>query len=147
MSTSYYLTNNDKYKEYLAFQEFWENTLLPGIKDDIEKYCASAEGEYVNSDTAEDVLEDLKQHLPFCPLSLEDCSKRIGAFSVHDGFFWDSYIRFEGNLISSVEDLMRFLENNPEYVLQDECCETINLEEFCKRTKQVLPSGKHRQSY
>ena len=140
MSTSYYLMNRKKYEEYLAFQDFWENRLVPQVKESIENYCSSVDGEYVNNDTAEDVLDELKYRCSFCPLSLDDTGTRIGAYSPVSGFFWDN-ISVDGTLIRSLEVLRDFLNKHPEYFLQDEYSEEINFVKFCEMTGQQFSAG------
>ena len=145
MSTSYDLVNRKKYEEYRAFQDFWENRLLPQVKESIENYCSSVDGEYVNNDTAEDVLEELEYRCAFCPLSMEGASERIGGYSPRSGFFWDNR-SVNGVLIYSLETLHRFLEEHPEYFLQDEYSNEISFEEFCEKTEQKLPAGTKKKS-
>lgn len=145
MSTSYYLVNRKKYEEYQAFQDFWENRLVPLIKESIENYCSSIDGEYVNNDTAEDVLEKLKYRCSFCPLSLDDTGTRIGAYSPRNGFFWDN-MSIDGIYIYSLEELYGFLKEHADYFLQDEYSEEIGFEKFCEETEQKFPSGRKKTS-
>ena len=141
MSTSYYLVNRKKYEEYQAFQDFWENRLVPHVKESIENYCSSVDGEYVNNDTAEDVLEELENRCSFCPLSMESASERVRAYSPRTGFFWDN-MSVNGILIYSLETLHSFLEDHPEYFLQDEYSKEISFEKFCEETEQKFPAGR-----
>lgn len=133
MSTSYYVTNRTKEKEYRAFADFWNNQLKPEVLKSIKDYCSSAAGEYVNENTTEDIWEHIENTLPFCPLSEEDCGSRFGAYTNADGFFWD-HITVDGVLIYSLKSLSEFLAQHPDYCIQNEYCEDISLEEFRVRT-------------
>ena len=133
MSTSYYITNKTKEKEYRAFADFWDNQLMPELLKSIEGYCSSTAGEYVNEDTTEDIWEHIKYRLPFCPLNEENCGSRFGAYTNANGFRWD-HITVDRVLIYSLKSLSEFLAQHPDYCIQDECSEDISLEEFRAKT-------------
>ncbi|MET3569277.1 hypothetical protein [Enterocloster citroniae] len=44
MSTEYYISNRRKREEILAFNRFWEEKLIPGIKEQINEYCERPTG-------------------------------------------------------------------------------------------------------
>lgn len=133
MSTSYYVVDKKKLKEYQDFEEFWENRFKPGMKKMIEDYCSNAKGEYINQDSAEDIWYDISARLPYCPLDTDASETWIGAYSRTGGFLWN-FADVDGAMIASPKDLSSFLASHPDFALQDENWKEISVEEFCSRT-------------
>ena len=50
LSISYYIFNRKKREEIQEFNRFWEETFIPGLKQQIEAYCGERNGTYVNPD-------------------------------------------------------------------------------------------------
>ena len=44
MSISYYIFNRKKREEIQEFNRFWEETFIPGLKQQIEAYCGERNG-------------------------------------------------------------------------------------------------------
>ena len=58
MSTNYYIFNRKKREEIQEFNRFWEETFIPGLKQQVEDYCSKRNGTYVNTDFGNEIIKE-----------------------------------------------------------------------------------------
>ena len=58
LSTNYYIFNRKKREEIQEFNRFWEETFIPGLKQQVEDYCSKRNGTYVNTDFGNEIIKE-----------------------------------------------------------------------------------------
>lgn len=136
MSTSYYLYKKDAKQEYEKIKKYWEEEFVDAAKGMIIKKCEEINGEFINRDYAkEKLLSDYHFISNFFPDYDIPTESEIGQFSSVNQRF--DYCLIPGEIrIHNLKELERFINNNPDYCIYDECGDAFTIEQFKKKTKQ-----------
>ena len=78
LSTSYYIFNRKKREEIQEFNRFWEETFIPGLKQQIEAYCGERNGTYVNPDFGNEIINEKISGISDAPGKSESYEMVIG---------------------------------------------------------------------
>lgn len=140
MSVDYYLSNRKKREEIQSFNEFWENHLVPELKNRIMDYCDEVDGDHVNSDFAKQVIDDRVSSFSYAPGDTTSYETLIGS-SRWNGrrtlFQWDgAYV--DGRVISDELSIIEFFSNKEhqiQYCIIDEYNKEYTLNEFLDKIK------------
>lgn len=125
MPTIFYLTNREKKEEILSFNRFWEEYLIPGLKAQIKGYCEEISGEYVNTDFAERIINDIISSISSTPKNPSSYETEIGVsrwngkrvlFLWEGAYIKDKIIRDETSLV----DFFKIRANQERYCIVDE---------------------------
>jgi len=57
MSTEFYISNRIKKREVTSLNSFWEKQLIPELKKHITDYCNELNGQYINNDVANRIID------------------------------------------------------------------------------------------
>ena len=140
LSTEYYISNRRKREEILAFNRFWEEKLIPGIKEQINEYCGEANGIHVNMGFAERVMEDEISKICHAPGDSQSYETALGSsrsngkrtlFQWEGSYVDDHIIRDEGSLV----DFFSHQANQDHYCIVDEHGTEYSIEDFLKKIK------------
>lgn len=133
MSTTYYLRNRQKYKEYEAFRGFWEN-LVSKTKLSLTEYCEKTNGELVDRALAKDIVDDTISRIKRCPIDQEQFDMEL--FICSESFV---HMRYEvctksGACIQDVASFEAFMktEEAKRYQIVNEYWEEVSYEEMLR---------------
>lgn len=128
---SYYIRNQKKYKEYRWFKDYYYNAIYTNIAQEIE----GLQNKKIISFDAWDLIKDnfdVIKHI--CPEDIYD-EKRLGQyFPAASHFIFDANSK---DAIYDIDDLIRFLRENPDYCIIDDEDNQVSLDDF-KRLLHVL---------
>ena len=140
MSTNYYIFNRKKREEIQEFNRFWEETFIPGLKQQIEDHCSKQNGAYVNTDFGNEIIGEKISGISGAPGKSESYETVIGV-SHWNGkrnlFQWEgSYV--EEHIIRDESSLVEFFNsktNQQQYSIVDEFDKEYTLEAFLNAIK------------
>jgi hypothetical protein len=140
LSTSYYIFNRKKREEIQEFNRFWEETFIPGLKQQIEAYCGERNGTYVNPDFGNEIINEKISGISDAPGKSESYEMVIGV-SHWNGkrnlFQWEgSYV--EEHIIRDEASLVEFFNskmNQQQYSIADEFDKEYTLDAFLNAIK------------
>ena len=78
LSTNYYIFNRKKREEIQEFNRFWEETFIPGLKQQVEDYCSKRNGTYVNTDFGNEIIKEKIAGISGAPGKSESYETVIG---------------------------------------------------------------------
>ena len=78
MSTNYYIFNRKNREEIQEFNRFWEETFIPGLKQQVEDYCCKRNGTYVNTDFGNEIIKEKIAGISGAPGKSESYETVIG---------------------------------------------------------------------
>lgn len=138
MPTNYYLADRRKKEECKRFEKFWEEEWFPQIRSSIYDFCTMIDGEIVNEDLAEGIIEDNLCGFSYSPLS-DTLFKQSFLTVKKSGIFWHKCTI--GNLtFDSQESLIKFFstkENQDKYLIEDESGHIWTLNDLLDRLKNL----------
>ena len=142
MATAYYIRNRKKYDEYRKLQDFWES-LIKKTKKSIEDFCRETDGAFVNSDLAEDIIDDKFGQFSYPPIYEDEYDTEI-AICGNDGLrftylnTWQKCVDDTDEYIKSTDDVIRFFKRQDaaEYAIVDEYGNEISVDDFIKLGRQ-----------
>lgn len=142
MSTEYFISNRNKREEIQAFNKFWEEKLIAGLKTQINNYCNEVDGDYVNINFAEDIIMDKVSKISYAPADTTSYETKIGS-SRWNGkrtlFQWegacinDHVIRDEMSLVDFFADK----DIQKQYYITDEYNAEYTFNEFLDKIRHV----------
>ena len=140
LSISYYIFNRKKREEIQEFNRFWEETFIPGLKQQIEAYCGERHGTYVNPDFGNEIINEKISGISDAPGKSESYEMVIGV-SHWNGkrnlFQWEgSYV--EEHIIRDEASLVEFFNskmNQQQYSIVDEFDKEYTLDAFLNAIK------------
>ena len=140
MSTNYYIFNRKKREEIQEFNRFWEETFIPGLKQQVEDYCSKRNGTYVNTDFGNEIIEEKIAGISGAPGKSESYETVIGV-SHWNGkrnlFQWEgSYV--EEHIIRDEASLVEFFNSKmyqQQYSIVDEFDKEYTLDAFLHAIK------------
>lgn len=140
MSTRYYLSNRQKRKEFEAFNVFWKEKFIPGLKNQINNYCMEVNGEYVNKGFAEAMIDETVAQIIYTPgdstnYETEVCSTRWNGNRTLCQ--WEG-VAVDGWVIRDEISLTEFFAKNSnqgQYCIVDEYDMEYSLNDFLQKIK------------
>ena len=128
MSTNYYIFNRKKREEIQEFNRFWEETFIPGLKQQVEDYCSKRNGTYVNTDFGNEIIEE---KIAGTVIGLSHWNGKRNLFQWEGSYVEEHIIRDEASLVEFFNSKM----NQQQYSIVDEFDKEYTLDAFLHAIK------------
>lgn len=138
MSETYYLIDKTKKLEYDKFKIFWEEKLLPHFDEIIEHYAAERAAEEFVRDMCDLRYNSVIRDAMYFPVNDTVYKQRLGYYSgTTYRFVWDEGgdTTVSRTTINSKEALKKFLDNNPNFSIIDDCENVMTWDKFLAETE------------
>ena len=140
MSTEFYISNRIKKREVTSLNSFWEKQLIPELKKHITDYCNELNGQYINNDVANRIIDSKISPISSVMDDSFNYETLIGT-SYKNGkgtlFQWEGE-SVDGHVICDEVDVVEFFsnrENQIKYCIMDDYGKEYTLNEFLARIK------------
>ena len=127
-------------EEIQAFNRFWEETFIPGLKQQIENYCSEVNGTYVNAEFGNEIVRESISGISGAPGKSESYETVIGVshwngkrnlFQWEGSYVEEHIIRDEASLVDFFNSKM----NQQQYSIVDEFDKEYTLDAFLNAIK------------
>lgn len=115
-----YISDKNKKEEVWKLRKYWEEKWFPAIKASLYNFCADTNGQIVNAELGESLIEFYVGNLQYPPI--DDILYRQSLVVINKaGIFWRNRV-LDGIMISNFSELILFFdksENQEKYILED----------------------------
>ncbi|MCI9183463.1 MAG: hypothetical protein HFG61_01110 [Lachnospiraceae bacterium] len=129
-----YISDKNKKEEVWKLRKYWEEKWFPAIKASLYNFCADTNGQIVNAELGESLIEFYVGNLQYPPI--DDILYRQSLVVINKaGIFWRNRV-LDSIIISSFSELISFFdksENQEKYILEDERGNVYSLNELSSK--------------
>ena len=129
-----YISDKSKKEEVWKLRKYWEEKWFPAIKRSLYNFCTDTNGQIVNAELGESLIEFYVGNLQYPPIS--DTLYKESLVTINKaGIFWHNHV-WDGVMISNYSELILFFDesvNQEKYILEDERGNVYSLNELSSK--------------